>query len=196
MLEADSAFVALELLGALLRHDVTCITRPRLDAALHEPAPPRPRGTRRPTPQQRRPALRDAIIHAPCQPARWPTSSGGTRVDLSLSGRPRRRAAKFATWRADAGSGQVRQLAAAADGGMIATRSRRPHSGRPAELHAYTCRDASIRRRIRRIDPSIEIAIVSEEDGSPLSYLRPLSTWKRLAVPAALLLSGTSYRRS
>jgi len=38
---ADSGFAALELLAALARRGVTCITRLRLDAALYEPAPPR-----------------------------------------------------------------------------------------------------------------------------------------------------------
>jgi hypothetical protein len=38
---ADSGFAALELLAALVRHGVTCVTRLRLDAALYEPAPPR-----------------------------------------------------------------------------------------------------------------------------------------------------------
>jgi DDE superfamily endonuclease len=41
ILVADSGFAALELLAALVRHGVTCITRLRLDAALYEPAPPR-----------------------------------------------------------------------------------------------------------------------------------------------------------
>jgi hypothetical protein len=38
---ADSGFAALELLAALVRHGVTCVTRLRLDAALYGPAPPR-----------------------------------------------------------------------------------------------------------------------------------------------------------
>ena len=41
----DSGFAALELLAALARRGVTCITRLRLDAALYEPAPPRLPGT-------------------------------------------------------------------------------------------------------------------------------------------------------
>jgi DDE superfamily endonuclease len=41
----DSGFAALELLAALARRGVTCITRLRLDAALYDPAPPRPPGT-------------------------------------------------------------------------------------------------------------------------------------------------------
>jgi hypothetical protein len=59
ILVADSGFAALELLAALARRGVTCVTRLRLDAALYEPAPPRrpgaigrPRtkGARLPTP--------------------------------------------------------------------------------------------------------------------------------------------------
>src|SRR5829696_5596288 len=46
VLIGDSSFAALELLAALARHGVTCITRLRLDAALYEPAPPRKPGTR------------------------------------------------------------------------------------------------------------------------------------------------------
>jgi DDE superfamily endonuclease len=41
VLVADSGFAALDLLAALVRSGVTCITRLRLDAALYEPAPPR-----------------------------------------------------------------------------------------------------------------------------------------------------------
>ena len=41
VLVADSGFAALELLAALVRQRVTCVTRLRLDAALYEPAPPR-----------------------------------------------------------------------------------------------------------------------------------------------------------
>jgi DDE superfamily endonuclease len=41
ILVADSGFAALELLAALARRGVTCITRLRLDAALYGPAPPR-----------------------------------------------------------------------------------------------------------------------------------------------------------
>src|ERR687889_2720925 len=44
VLIGDSSFAALELLAALARHGVTCITRLRLDAALDEPAPPRRSG--------------------------------------------------------------------------------------------------------------------------------------------------------
>ncbi|MFC7557574.1 hypothetical protein ACFQU7_43185 [Pseudoroseomonas wenyumeiae] len=45
MLVGDSGFAALELLAALARHRITAITRLRLDAALHDPAPPRRPGT-------------------------------------------------------------------------------------------------------------------------------------------------------
>jgi hypothetical protein len=41
----DSGFAALELLSALTQHEVTGITRLRLDAALYDPAPPRLPGT-------------------------------------------------------------------------------------------------------------------------------------------------------
>ena len=41
----DSSFAALELLAALSRRDVACITRLRLDAALYDPAPARLPGT-------------------------------------------------------------------------------------------------------------------------------------------------------
>jgi len=44
ILVADSGFAALELLAALVRRGVTCITRLRLDATLYEPAPPRRAG--------------------------------------------------------------------------------------------------------------------------------------------------------
>jgi hypothetical protein len=41
ILVADRGFAALDLLAALVRSGVTCITRLRLDAALYAPAPPR-----------------------------------------------------------------------------------------------------------------------------------------------------------
>jgi len=44
VLVSDSGFAALELLAALARRSVTCITRLRLDAALYDPAPPRKPG--------------------------------------------------------------------------------------------------------------------------------------------------------
>jgi hypothetical protein len=45
ILVADMGFAALDLLAALSRRDVICITRLRLDPALYEPAPPRRPGT-------------------------------------------------------------------------------------------------------------------------------------------------------
>jgi hypothetical protein len=45
ILVADSGFAALELLAALARQGVTCVTRLRLDAALYGPAPPRKPGS-------------------------------------------------------------------------------------------------------------------------------------------------------
>ena len=40
VLVGDSGFAALELLATLARHEITGITRLRLDAALYDPAPP------------------------------------------------------------------------------------------------------------------------------------------------------------
>ena len=45
VLVSDSGFSALDFLAALARRGLVCITRLRLDAALYEPAPPRPPGT-------------------------------------------------------------------------------------------------------------------------------------------------------
>jgi DDE superfamily endonuclease len=45
VLVGDSGFAALELLAALARRGVVCITRLRLDAALYDPPPPRKPGT-------------------------------------------------------------------------------------------------------------------------------------------------------
>src|SRR5215218_3556903 len=45
VLLGDSSFAALDLLAALARHGLVCVTRLRLDAALYEPAPPRRPGT-------------------------------------------------------------------------------------------------------------------------------------------------------
>jgi hypothetical protein len=45
VLVSDSGFSALDLLAALARWSVICVTRLRLDAALYEPAPPRLPGT-------------------------------------------------------------------------------------------------------------------------------------------------------
>jgi DDE superfamily endonuclease len=46
VLLGDSSFAALDLLAALIRHGLICVTRLRLDAALYEPAPPRKKGTK------------------------------------------------------------------------------------------------------------------------------------------------------
>jgi hypothetical protein len=45
VLLGDSSFAALDLLAALARQGLVCVTRLRLDAALYEPAPPRQPGT-------------------------------------------------------------------------------------------------------------------------------------------------------
>jgi hypothetical protein len=45
VLLGDSSFAALDLLAALARSGMICVTRLRLDAALYEPAPPRQPGT-------------------------------------------------------------------------------------------------------------------------------------------------------
>ena len=46
VLVTDSSFAAIEFLAALCRHNVTCITRLRFDAALYAPAPPRQPGAK------------------------------------------------------------------------------------------------------------------------------------------------------
>jgi hypothetical protein len=46
VLLGDSSFAVLDLLAALIRHGVIGVTRLRLDAALYEPAPPRPPGAK------------------------------------------------------------------------------------------------------------------------------------------------------
>jgi hypothetical protein len=63
ILVADMGFAALELLAALSRQSVICITRLRLDAALYEPAPPRQPGTcgRPRTKGARLPTLSDVL---------------------------------------------------------------------------------------------------------------------------------------
>ena len=63
VLVADSGFSALLFLDAMRRGGVTAITRLRLDAALYEPAPPRPPGTiGRPRKKGARlPTLRDVL---------------------------------------------------------------------------------------------------------------------------------------
>ncbi|WP_245435666.1 IS701 family transposase [Microvirga calopogonii] len=64
VLVADMGFAALELLAALSRRGVICITRLRLDAALYEPAPRRRLGTKgRPRSKGARlPALSEVLI--------------------------------------------------------------------------------------------------------------------------------------
>jgi hypothetical protein len=61
----DSAFSALEWLHALVRKNITVVTRLRLDAALYDPAPFRPPGTNgRPRKKgKRRPTLRQVLNH-------------------------------------------------------------------------------------------------------------------------------------
>src|SRR4051794_12539167 len=70
VLVADSSFAALELLASLVRQDVTCITRLRLDAALYTPAPPRqPKTPGRPrTKGERLPTLAKVLAD---QATRW-----------------------------------------------------------------------------------------------------------------------------
>src|ERR671912_1168255 len=66
VLLGDSSFAALDLLAALARHGLVCITRLRLDAALYEPAPPRRPGTvgRPRTKGARLPNLYDVLADA------------------------------------------------------------------------------------------------------------------------------------
>ena len=66
VLVGDSSFAALELLAALARHGLICVTRLRLDAALYEPAPPRRPGTvgRPRTKGARLPNLADVLADA------------------------------------------------------------------------------------------------------------------------------------
>ncbi len=66
VLVADSGFAALELLAALVRRGVTCVTRLRLDAALYGPAPPRrPGAVGRPrTKGARLPTLSEVLADA------------------------------------------------------------------------------------------------------------------------------------
>src|SRR4051812_5844707 len=66
VLLGDGSFAALELLAALARHGLVCVTRLRLDAALYEPAPPRRPGTvgRPRTKGARLPNLADVLADA------------------------------------------------------------------------------------------------------------------------------------
>jgi DDE superfamily endonuclease len=64
VLLGDSSFAALDLLAALARRGLVCVTRLRLDAALYEPAPPRRPGTvgRPRTKGARLPNLSDVLV--------------------------------------------------------------------------------------------------------------------------------------
>src|SRR3954449_7731480 len=66
VLIGDSSFAVVELLAALVRHGLICVTRLRLDAALYEPAPPRRPGTvgRPRTKGARLPNLADVLADA------------------------------------------------------------------------------------------------------------------------------------
>jgi DDE superfamily endonuclease len=66
VLLGDSSFAALDLLAALARRGLVCVTRLRLDAALYEPAPPRRPGTvgRPRTKGARLPNLADVLADA------------------------------------------------------------------------------------------------------------------------------------
>jgi hypothetical protein len=66
VLLGDSGFAALDLLAALARHGLVCITRLRLDAALYQPAPPRKPGT----------VGRPRTKGAPAEPLRRPGRRG------------------------------------------------------------------------------------------------------------------------
>jgi hypothetical protein len=70
VLLGDSSFAALDLLAALARRGVICVTRLRLDAALYEPAPPRRPGTigRPRTKGARLPSLSDVLAD---EATRW-----------------------------------------------------------------------------------------------------------------------------
>ncbi len=73
----DSGFAALELLAALSRRGVTCITRLRLDAALYDPAPPRLPGTNgRPRTKGQRLANLSETLTDPATPWKHVTMPG------------------------------------------------------------------------------------------------------------------------
>ncbi len=73
----DSGFAALELLAALSRRGVACITRLRLDAALYDPAPPRLPGTNgRPPTKGKRLATLFEVLADPATPWQCVTVTG------------------------------------------------------------------------------------------------------------------------
>ena len=73
----DSGFAALELLAALSRRGVACITRLRLDAALYDPAPPRLPGTNgRPPTKGKRLATLFGVLADPATPWQCVTATG------------------------------------------------------------------------------------------------------------------------
>lgn len=76
----DSGFAALEPLAALSRHDVACVTRLRLDAALHDPAPP-PSGATVGCPSSRSGGRWSATPRGPPGPVR-PASVASHRSNL------------------------------------------------------------------------------------------------------------------
>jgi hypothetical protein len=73
-----AARAALDLLAALVRHGVTCITRLRLDAALYEPATPRTPRTcgRPPTKDKHLPNLSTVLTDVATQWQRVAVPSG------------------------------------------------------------------------------------------------------------------------
>ena len=85
----DSGFAALELLAALSRNGVACITRLRLDAALYDPAPPRLPGTNgRPRIKGRRLANLSNVLTDPAtswQRVSVPGWYGGSMRDIKIS---------------------------------------------------------------------------------------------------------------